>query len=413
MSTNSASAGKAALAAAIQKTGAAPAPRILSYGRHSLSEEDIAAVLEVLRGDFLTQGPAVPRFEAALADYVGARHAIAVSSGTAALHLACLAAGLGPGDAGITQPLTFAASANCMIYCGARPAFADVDAATLGLSGETLRAGLAAAPEAKVVIPVAYAGLSTLDAALAQAAGGRMIIEDGCHALGGTRPDGSKAGAGGLAAMTCFSFHPVKPITTGDGGAITTDDDDLAHRLRLLRNHGVERDAARFSGEERGPWVYEQQALGFNYRMTDIQAALGVSQMARLDDFTARRRAIAALYDAALAGLEGVAPVQAAPEMRTRSSCHLYAVRIDFAKLGRTRAEVMQALREDGIGTQVHYIPVYKHPFHRDHVPDGVARCANTEAYYAQALSLPCFPDMTDADVEHVAMALARTLGLG
>lgn len=384
---------------------------VLPYARQQVTEADIAAAAEVLRGDFLTQGPVVPRFEAALADAVGAKHAVAVTSGTAALHIACLAAGLSPGDAGVTQALTFAASANCIAYCGAQPALADIDAETLGMAPAALAAHLADAPETKAVIPVAYAGLSTLDDGLKAAAGDRIVIEDACHALGARRADGSRVGSGGPADMTCFSFHPVKPITTGEGGAVVTDDDELARRLRLFRSHGIERDETRFEGQERGPWVYEQQALGFNYRLTDIQAALGLSQLSRLDAMIARRREIASLYDAALAGLDAARPVQAAPEMRARSGHHLYAVRIDFSGLGKPRAAAMAELRAAGIGSQVHYLPVYKHPYYRPAFPDGEERFPNAEAYYREALSLPCFPDMADNDVARVADALAAMLG--
>jgi UDP-4-amino-4,6-dideoxy-N-acetyl-beta-L-altrosamine transaminase len=386
--------------------------QFLPYGRQTVSEEDIEAVVTVLRGDLLTQGPVVPHFEAALADYVGAKHAVAVSSGTAALHLACLAAGLQPGFSAITQPITFAASMNCIDYAGARAELADIDPETLNLSAEAVAEHVAANPDCRAVIPVAYAGLSMLDGDFRTAAQDRVIIEDGCHALGGTRLDGSRVGAGGAASMTCFSFHPVKPLTTGEGGAVTTDDDEYARRLRLLRNHGMERDPENFVGGEHGPWMYEQHALGFNYRMTDIGAALGLSQLARLDDFIARRRAVATLYDAAFAGMEHVRPVQAAPEMRARSAHHLYAVRIDFAALKRTRADVMKAMRAAGVGTQVHYIPLYRHPWRRPSFPRAEARFPASEAYYAQALTLPCFPGMTEGDAARAVAALSDALGL-
>jgi len=411
LSTNSARALPLASEPAPASSPAPAADDFLPYGRQSLNEADIAAVLEVLRGDLLTQGPAVPRFEAALADYVGAKHAVAVNSGTAALHLACLAAGLGPGFSAVTQPITFAASANCIDYAGARADLADVDADTLSLSPDALSAYLDATPDCRAVIPVAYAGLSALDADFRAAAQGRTIIEDGCHALGGTRPDGSKVGSGGAAAMTCFSFHPVKPITAGEGGAVTTDDDEFARRLRLLRNHGMERDPEHFIGAERGPWIYEQHALGFNYRMTDIAAALGASQLTRLDDFTERRRDIASWYDRMLAGLDGVSPVQADPAMRARSAHHLYAVRVDFAGARRSRADVMAAMRAEGVGTQVHYIPLYRHPWRRPAFPRAEARFPNAEDYYAQALTLPCFPGMSEDDAARAVGALARALG--
>lgn len=395
---------------AVPDPSSGPEAPFLPYGRQTISEADIAAVVEVLRGDLLTQGPVTPRFEAALAGYVGAKHAVAVSSGTAALHLACMAAGLGPRLAAVTQPLTFAASANCIDYCGARADLADIDPETLYLSPDALAAHLDETPDCRVVIPVAYAGLSMLDAAFARAAQGRIVIEDGCHALGGLRPDGTKVGSGGQAAMTCFSFHPVKPITAGEGGAIVTDDDEYVRRLRLLRNHGVEREPENFIGSERGPWVYEQHALGFNYRMTDIGAALGLSQLARLDGFTARRRAIAEYYDWALGAIPGVQPVQAHSDMRRRSAHHLYPVRIDFAALRVTRADVMAAMRAEGVGTQVHYIPLYRHPWRRPSFPRAEARFPRSEDYYAEALSLPCFPGMIEADAARAVEALRRAL---
>lgn len=413
LSTNSARIVPAGRAAGPEAAPPAPDGPFLPYGRQSVSEADIQAVVDVLRGDLLTQGPVVPRFEQALADYVGAKHAVAVSSGTAALHLACLAAGLAPGLAAVTQPITFAASANCIDYCGARADLADVDPETASLSPAALAEHLAAAPECRVVIPVAYAGLSMLDEAFSAAARGRIVIEDACHALGGARPDGSKVGSGGRAGMTCFSFHPVKPVTTGEGGAIVTDDDEYARRLRLLRNHGLEREPENFIGAERGPWMYEQHALGFNYRMTDIAAALGLSQLARLDEFTVRRRAIADYYDRALADLPCVRPLQAQPEMRARSAHHLYAVRINFAALHRSRADVMAAMRADGVGTQVHYIPLYRHPWRRPSFPRAEVRFVHSEDHYAQALSLPCFPAMTEADAARAVDALRRALGLG
>lgn len=387
--------------------------RFLGYGRQTIEEDDIAAVVDVLRGDFLTQGPHVERFEAEIAARSGARHAIAVSSGTAALHIACLAAGAGPGVAGVTQPLTFAATANALLYCGATLDLVDVDAATLMMSPERLAAHLSKHPDTRIILPVSYSGLSSQGAALRAAAGNRILIEDASHSFGAENETGKRVGAGDWADMTVFSFHPVKPITTGEGGAVVTNDDDLAHKLRLLRSHGIEREASRLvdPSQASNPWFHEQQILGYNYRLCDIQAALGASQAAKIDRLIARRRAIAVLYDTLLVGAKNLrAPVND-PAQRARSGHHLYPVLIDFERIGKTRAQVMQALREKGIGTQVHYIPVHQHPYHRSVLGDRSGHYPVSEAYYAQELSIPCFPGMSDDEVRHVAQALLDIVG--
>jgi perosamine synthetase len=387
----------------------------LGYGRQAIAAQDIDAVVAVLRSDYLTQGPVVERFEAALADYVGVRFAVAVSSGTAALHIACLAAGLRGDSRAITQAITFVATANAPVACGATVVAADIDPVTLGLDVRALRGALAQNPNASVVLPVHMGGLSADPAAIAAASTSRVLIEDACHALGGREPDGAMVGSCRHSAMACFSFHPVKSITTGEGGAVTTNDQELARRLRMLRNHGLERDTARLSERDQGfdqgqpnPWYYEQQLLGFNYRMTDLQAALGLSQLARIEQFLARRRELARHYDAAFAGLQVLHPLQANADARSRSAHHLYIVEVGYPALARSRRAVITALRERGIGTQVHYIPLYRQPFHR-----GLGRPQDfpgAESYYNGCLSLPLHAALTDADAERVVAAVREVV---
>lgn len=392
-------------------------PRHLNYGRHRIGEDDVAAVVEVLRSDLLTQGPVVERFESALAEFVGARYAVAVSNGTAALHLASLAAGLQPGDRGVTSALTFVASANGMLYCGADAQVVDIDAEGLGMSPEALRTALAADPAIKAVVPVDFAGLAADSAALREVAGDRIVIEDAAHALGGQYACGRPVGSGAYADMTTFSFHPVKPITTGEGGAVMTNDPELARRLRLLRNHGIERDAELFVGDDgmedgqRRLWFYEQQMLGFNYRITDLQAALGLSQLNKLPTFLNRRREAARHYDSAFAGLNHLRPHHSAPGQRDRSGLHLYTIAVDFDALGTTRHAFMHRLAQGGVGTQVHYIPVYRQPYHRQRYGYRPADYPVCEAYYQTCLSLPLHAGLTDEEVERVVSVVKGAVG--
>jgi UDP-4-amino-4,6-dideoxy-N-acetyl-beta-L-altrosamine transaminase len=391
--------------------------RTLGYGRQSVDQSDIDAVVGVLNSDFLTQGPAVERFEAALTERVGARHAVAVSSGTAGLHVACLAAGIGPGDWGLTSAITFAASSNCLLYTGADAGFVDVDRDTLGMAPAALTKALAAAPQIRALVPVHLCGLAHASADIRALAGDRVVIEDAAHSFGGTYACGRPVGCGAYADMSVFSFHPVKTITTGEGGAVVTNDDDLAHRLRMLRSHGVERDARHFVGEETSedgrikPWLYEQQLLGFNYRMTDIQAALGLSQLGKLDRFLERRRTIARRYDEAFSPLLHIRLPQSAPEQRARSGNHLYVVQFDFAALRTTRTALVAVLRERGIGTQVHYVPVYRQPYYAARYDTDPAEFPQAEDYYATCLSIPFYPSLTDEDVERVVAAITEQVG--
>jgi UDP-4-amino-4,6-dideoxy-N-acetyl-beta-L-altrosamine transaminase len=387
--------------------------RFLGYGRQCIDRSDLDAVIAVLESEFLTQGPVVERFEAALAERVGARHAIAVSSGTAALHVACLAAGFGRGDLGLTAAITFAASANCLLYAGGDAAFVDVDRTTLNMSLEGLERALASEPRTKAVLPVHFAGLAHGSAEIRAAARGRVVIEDAAHALGGRYSCGKAVGCCAYSDMTIFSFHAVKAITTGEGGAVLTNDAELARRVRLLRSHGIERDAERFIGSdlrEDGrvkPWLAEQQVLGFNYRMTDIQAALGLSQLARLDRFLERRREIARHYDDAFVSLPGVCPIQSSTQDRARSGLHLYVVWLDFAALKTTRSTMMARLAEQGVGSQVHYVPVYRHPYYATRYAIDPAAFPEAERYYGSCLSLPFHPGLTDDEVERVVAAVA------
>ncbi|MBO9194833.1 UDP-4-amino-4,6-dideoxy-N-acetyl-beta-L-altrosamine transaminase [Rhizobium sp. 16-449-1b] len=379
----------------------------IPYGRQSISEEDLQAVADVLRSDYLTQGPEVPKFERAIADYCGAAHAVAVNSATSGLHIACLALGLGEGDVAWTVPNTFVASANCAIYCGASVDFVDIDPVTLNMSArrleEKLKIAKAEGYVPKVVIPVHFSGLPCDMAkigALAQEYGFH-VIEDASHAIGASYGNG-KVGNCQHSDITIFSFHPVKIITTAEGGLATTQSAELARRMQDLRSHGITRDAARMAKPNEGAWHYEQLDLGFNYRMTEMQAALGSSQATRLDEWVARRHAIADAYDKKLAHLPLILPVR---ESGSFSALHLYVVQVDETKTSLTRRQLFDAMRKAEIGVNVHYIPVHTQPYYRENGMAGVSFPAS-EAYYSRCVSLPMFASLSDEDQARVIAVL-------
>lgn len=379
---------------------------LLSYGRQWIDDEDIRAVIEVLKSPALTQGPAVSSFEKALCQRTGARYCVAVANGTAALHLAVAALNVKEGSSGITSPITFMASANALIYNRLTPVFADVVEATANISAETIHAVLR--PDTRVIIPVHFAGRAADMPEIFRLAQKRKcrVIEDAAHALGSSYADGSRVGGCSYSDMTIFSFHPVKTITTGEGGAVMTNDPALYEQLTCLRSHGIVRDPALMSADP-GPWYHEMQHLGFNFRLTDIQAALGISQLRKLSRFVARRREIVRIYNAAFAGLEYLRPLSTDDN---RTAYHLYVVLMDFTRLGMSRAEVMAVLKDNGIGTQVHYIPVHTQPYYRKTYGTRVGDHPIAERYYEQCLSLPLFPAMMDEDVERVISAVVQLM---
>jgi len=383
---------------------------LLPYGRQWIDEEDIAEVVAILRGDWMTQGPTVAAFEKALAEYCGARFAVAVSNGTAALHLACLAAGVGHGDFGITSPITFVASANCIAYCGGTPSFVDVDTHTISIDVTELeRACRQQRP--KVIIPVDFSGLPANLPEIHRIARkyDAVVIEDAAHSLGASyESDGVKYKTASCvhADMAILSFHPVKHITTGEGGAILTNDPELYARLSDLRTHGITKDASRLSRND-GPWYHEQQSLGYNYRITDLQCALGISQLRKLDSFVQRRRHLVSLYQQLLSDVaDKVSLLTDAPERY--SSYHLMVARVNGGATVRRR--VFDHLFSKNIRVQVHYIPVPLQPWYRQTLGFSEGQFPNAEAYYETCLSLPLFPAMTDADVERVVTEFRAAL---
>lgn len=384
---------------------------MIPYGRQEITQADIDTVVEVLRSDFLTQGPMVPRFEKSVADYCGAQHAVAVNSATSALHIACLALGLGPGDRLWTSPITFVASANCGLYCGAEVDFVDIDPRTYNLCPKALERKLVEAEQQgrlpKIVVPVHLCGqpcdMQAIHA-LSQRFGFR-IIEDASHAIGG-KYRGEPIGNGRYSDITIFSFHPVKIITTAEGGMALTNDAELAERMALLRSHGITRNPAQMTHAPDGPWYYQQIDLGFNYRMTELQAALGVSQMQRLDDYVSRRHALARRYDEQLADLPVTLPWQ---HPDSYSGLHLYVIRLKLDQIDRTHREVFEALREQGIGVNLHYIPVHTQPYYQ-RMGFKAGDFPEAERYYAEAISLPMYPTMTTAQQDQVITALSKAL---
>lgn len=443
---------------------------MIPYGKQSISEDDIEAVVRALRSDFLTCGPEVEAFEREFAAFVGAKHAVAVCNATAALHLAMQVLGIGKGDRVVTSPNTFVASANAAAYVGATPDFSDIDPKSYNLDPVVLEKNWK--PDTKAVVAVDYAGQPCNMPEIARIARcrGAYVIEDACHGTGGSfQADGRKWKLGGhpWADITTFSFHPVKTLTTCEGGILLTENDEWAATARMLRTHGITRNPSEFTGlsdspsssysaispsqsdiavqssairdqsslAERGPWYYEMQELGYNFRITDLQCALGRSQLKRLPEFIARRQQIASRYNEALASLDWLTtpkftsvpplitnhslpatssssevrpPPSAIQYQLSDLSLHLYTVQIDFPRLGKTRTEVMQELREKGVGTQVLYIPVYLQPWYRRTYGYAPGKCPNAEEFYARALSLPLFPAMNDADVQKVIDAVAK-----
>jgi perosamine synthetase len=376
---------------------------LLPYGRQSIDENDIQAVVDTLRSDWLTTGPRVGEFEEAFAARVGAKHAVSFSSGTAALHAAAFAAGLKAGDEAVTTPLSFVATANCVLYQGATPVLADVSADTLNLDPE--RAASKITSRTRAILTVDYAGHPSELATILELADrhGLIVIEDACHALG-AEYDGVPVGS--LAHMTVFSFHPVKHITTGEGGMVTTGEASMAETLRRFRNHGISSDARQ--RQAAGQWHYEMVLLGFNYRLTDIACALGLQQLQKLDANLARRREIAGRYTSAFRRIPGVIP----PAVRdsTNPAWHLYPIRLNTEMLGAGRSEVFRALRAENIGVSVHYIPIHRQPYYRDRFGYKGGEYPVAEGAYERLISLPMFPGMSDDDVEDVIRAVDKVL---
>lgn len=384
---------------------------MIPYGRQSISEDDILTVVDVLRSDYLTQGPVVAQFEKAICKYTDAAYAVATNSGTSALHLACQVLGLGPGDILWTSPITFVASANCALYCRAEVDFIDIDPQTYNISTQALEQKLKWAEEAgrlpKIIVPVHMCGLSCDMEAIAALSKryGFFIIEDACHAIGGLY-QGEAIGGCRYSDITIFSFHPVKTITTGEGGLATTNKNELAEKMALLRSHGITRDIEKITKESDGPWYYQQIELGYNYRMTDVQAALGISQLKRLDDFIRQRNEIARRYDELLADL----PLQHQyrPEYLC-SAAHLYVIRLDTARSDKSRLKIVNELHEEGVGVHVHYIPVHTQPWYQQMgFKDG--DFPEAEKFYAEAVSLPIYPDLQEDELLFIVDALHKVI---
>lgn len=384
----------------------------IPYARHEITEADIEAVASVLRSEFLTQGPQVPAFEAALTRYTGARHAIAVNSATSALHIACLALGLGPGDWLWTSPVTFLASANCALYCGAQVDFVDIDPCTYNLSPDALSHKLEQAEREgklpKVLVAVHMGGQSCDMKAmrLLSRRYGFKVIEDASHAVGGKYED-QPVGDCRYSDIAVFSFHPAKIVTAAEGGAALTNSDELASKMALLRSHGLTRDHQQMVHPIEGPWYYEQIELGFNYRMTDIHAALGTNQMKRVDDYVSRRQAVAKRYAELFAGLPLKTPRL---DERAHSAFHLYVVRLDLARSRRNQRELFEFMRARGIGVNLHYIPIYRQPFY-ERMGFDRREFVEAESYYSQAMTLPMFPLLREEELRFVAATLAEGMG--
>ena len=383
--------------------GSSVRANMLPYGRQQVDEADIEVIVQVLRSNWLTTGPKVAEFERAFADFVGAQEAVAVSNGTAALHAAMYALNISPGDEVIVPVMTFAASANSVLFQGGKPVFADVDAATLLLNPAEVEAKIT--PQTRAIIAVDYAGQACEYSILRTMTNqyGLALVDDACHALGGSyqgRPVGS------LADLNTFSLHPVKPITTGEGGIITTDNPELANRMRLFRNHGITSDHRQ--REAQGSWFYEMVDLGYNYRLTDFQCALGLSQLGKLSEWITRRQEIARQYDLALTDISAITPLEQRDNVC--HAYHLYVVQLDLDQLRVDRSTIFRALRAEGIGVNVHYIPVHLHPFYRQQLGTSPGDYPVAEAAYERLITLPIFPAMSDQDVGDVISACHKVI---
>lgn len=390
---------------------------MIPYGKHYIDDDDIQAVVDVLRSGSLTQGPAIERFENAFSQYVGAKYAVAVSSCTAGLHLATVAAGLGPGDTLITSPITFVASANAGLYAGADVAFADIDPTTINIDPSSLEASIEDNPKTKVVIPVHFAGLPCDMEAIKTVCdrAGAVVVEDAAHALGATYQNGKRVGSCCYSLLTVFSLHPVKLIAAGEGGVITTNDEEIYHRLLRLRSHGINKsgdtfinNAEAFSADVQNPWYYEMQELGYHYRLTDIQSALANSQLNKVDQFLEKRRQISTYYHYNLHKLHNASSAQSFLNV-SNSAHHLFVIRVNFEALGMSRALLMNDLRQKGIVAQVHYIPVPMHPYYRKQKCD-LSRLTNAVEYYNECLSLPIYFTLSQPDQDFVLDCLSAYL---
>jgi len=378
---------------------------MLPYGHHNIEEEDVESVVEVLRSDWITTGPKVDEFEEAMADFVGAKYAVSFSSGTAALHGAAFAAGLEPGDEAVTTPMTFCATANCVLYMGARPVFADICQDTLNINTDDLANRINV--KTKAILPVDFAGHPVdLDEILKLANKNNcVVIEDAAHALG-AEYKGRKVGS--ISDMTMFSFHPVKHITTGEGGMITTDNPEFARRMRNFRTHGIDVEARQRDRDTNGPWFYEMVDLGFNYRLADLGCALGISQLRRVPQIIDRRREIAGIFSAAFEKIpQVICPVEK-PDVR--NVWHIYPIRLDLSKLTAGRKEIFEALRAENIGVNVHYIPVHMHPYYQENLGHKSGDYPEAEAAYDALITLPLYHSMTRQDMDDVIVAVQRVV---
>jgi len=389
---------------------------MIPYGKHHIDEDDIQAVVNVLRTGMLTQGPVVEAFESAIADYVGSKYAVAVSSGTAALHLATLVAGVKPGTSLITSPMTFVASANAALYAGGTPVFTDIDPNTVNMSSDCLVNTIQNTPNVRAIVPVHFAGLPCDMVSIKSAADsiGAVVIEDAAHALGAEYPNGRKVGCCENSLMTIFSFHPVKAMAAGEGGMVTTNDETTYRKLIRLRSHGINKldDLFQFSEHSneqgiRDPWYYEMQELGYNFRITDIQCALALSQLKKLDRFVVRRSELVKKYDEAFLDMKNFRPAQVSG--RDQSGHHLYVIRIDFDSINFTRGQLMNELKSRGIGSQVHYIPVPSHPYYQN-LGFKETDYPNSQKFYQEALSIPLFYELTDEQQAHIITNIKELL---